>query len=334
MAGRPFRRHPAKGPTYTPRDAIRRIDPRSGRQHAARTPEPGHPRARPIRSPAAPPGQARDAQSRRLGQGPDRPADDRGGRARRAPQAGRDDHRADIGQYRPRAGDRRRPQGLSLHLRHGRQAVDREAGAASGIRLRGRSLPDERCPRIAGELLLRRRAARPRHPGCVQAGPVLERGEPEGPRANDRSRDLGADERRADPFRGERRHGWDDLGGDPLPPREEARAGRRRGGSRGKRPVGRRGSAVPDRRRRRGLLSRDVRSGNRRSLGPSVGPRRVRGCSPADPRGGDPCRRFMRDGTGCRARGRPRADRCGRRRRQGRRRAPARWWSQLPLEGL
>ena len=36
-------------------------------------------------------------------------------------------------------------------------------------------MPDQRRARVARELLLGRRAARPRHPGGVQAGPVLER---------------------------------------------------------------------------------------------------------------------------------------------------------------
>ena len=50
---------------------------------AARPAHPGHPRPRPGRAPAAHPRQARDAQPGRLGQGPDRAADDRGGRAGR-----------------------------------------------------------------------------------------------------------------------------------------------------------------------------------------------------------------------------------------------------------
>jgi cystathionine beta-synthase len=74
-------------------------------------------------TPAARPREARDAQPGRLGEGPDRAADDRGGRARRAAQAGRHDHRADVRQHRPRPRDRGRAQGLPLHLRHGRQAV-------------------------------------------------------------------------------------------------------------------------------------------------------------------------------------------------------------------
>ena len=140
-------------------------------------------RPRPGGAPAADPREARDAQPGRLGEGPDRAADDRGGRAGRAAQAGRDDHRADVGQHRPRPRDRRGAQGLPLHLRHGRQAVGREAGAAARVRRRGRPVPDQRRPRVARELLLGRRAARPRHPGRLQARPVLEPGEPGGARA-------------------------------------------------------------------------------------------------------------------------------------------------------
>ena len=86
-------------------------------------------------------------------------------------------------QHRPRPGDRRRAQGLPLHLRHGRQAVGGEAGAPARVRRGGRALPDERRARVARELLLGRRAPRPRHPGRLQARPVLEPGEPDRPRA-------------------------------------------------------------------------------------------------------------------------------------------------------
>ena len=75
----------------------------------------------------------------------------------------------------PRPRHRRRAQGLPLHLRHGRQAVGGEAGAAARVRRRGRPVPDQRRPRVARELLLRRRPPRARHPGRVQARPVLER---------------------------------------------------------------------------------------------------------------------------------------------------------------
>ena len=168
-------------------------------------------------APAAPARQDGDAQPRRFGQGPDRPADDRGGRARRPAQAGRHDHRADQRQHRPRARHRGRAQGLPLHLRDGRQAVDREAGAPPRVRRPGRPVPDERHPRVARELLQRRGAAGARHPGRVQARPVLEPGEPGGPRADDRPGAVGPDGGSDHPFRGERRDRRDDLGRGPRP---------------------------------------------------------------------------------------------------------------------
>ena len=171
----------------------------------------------PAGAPAAHPGQARDAQPGRLGQGPHRPADDRGRRARRPAQAGRHDHRADQRQHRPRPGDRRRPQGLSLHLRHGRQAVGGEAGAAAGLRRGGRAVPDQRRARIARELLLGRRAPGARHPGRVQARPVLEQGEPGRPRAHDRPRDLAPDRGPDHAPRGQRRDRRHDHRRRPLP---------------------------------------------------------------------------------------------------------------------
>ncbi len=123
-------------------------------------------------------------------------------------------------------GDRGRAQGLPLHLRHGRQAVVGEAGTAAGVRRRGRAVPDQRRPRVAGELLLGRRPARPRHPGRVQARPVLERGQPRRSRADDRARDLGPD-RRPDHaprrVRRDRRHGQRHR---PLPQGPEPGAAR------------------------------------------------------------------------------------------------------------
>ena len=115
----------------------------------------------PVRAPAAPPGQARDAQPGRFGQGPDRPADDRGGRAGRPAQARRHHHRADVRQHRPRPRHRRRAQGLPLHLRHGRQAVRGEAAAPARVRRRGRPVPDQRRPRVARRATTRSRPGSP-----------------------------------------------------------------------------------------------------------------------------------------------------------------------------
>ena len=77
--------------------------------------------------------------------------------------------------------------------------------------------PDQRRPRVAGELLLGGGPARPRHPGRLQARPVLEHGEPGRPRAHDRPRDLGADRGPDHPLRGQRRDRRDDLRRGPCP---------------------------------------------------------------------------------------------------------------------
>ena len=256
----------------------------------------------PGRPPAAAAREARDAQPRRVGEGPDRAADDRGGGARRPAPAGRDDHRADVRQHRPRPRDRGRAQGLPLHLRHGRQAVRREAGAPARVRRRGRAVPDQRRAGRPEQLLLGRRPPRPRHPGRVQARPVLERREPVRARADDRPRDLGPDRGADHAPRGERRdrrHGERDRA---LPQGAERRdpGHRRRPG--GLDPVGRRRAPVPHRGRGRGLPAGHVRRVGRGPLGPRLGPRRVRDGPPDHARGGDPRRRVVRDGDARRAR--------------------------------
>ncbi len=141
-------------------------------------------------------------------------------------QARRHDHRTDLGQHRPRPRHRGRAQGLSLHLRHGRQAVGREAAAPARVRRRGRPVPDQRRPRLARELLLGGGPAGARHPGRVQARPVLERGEPGRPRADDRPGAVGPDRGPDHPFRRERRDGRDDLRAPPARSRHATRRSR------------------------------------------------------------------------------------------------------------
>ena len=158
------------------------IDPRPRRRHAARPADPRHarPRARSTRQPLIlaklemlnPGGSVKD----RIGL-PMIEAAERAGLLKPGGTIIEPTSR----QHRPRPGHRRRAQGLSLHLRHGRQAVGREAVAPARVRRGGRALPDQRRARIAGELLLGGRAARPRHPRRVQARPVLEPGEPDAP---------------------------------------------------------------------------------------------------------------------------------------------------------
>ena len=103
-----------------------------------------------------------------------------------------------------------------------KQALLRAYGA------RGRALPDERRAGIARELLLGGRPARPRHPGRVQAGPVLEPGEPGRARALHRPGDLGPDGGPDHAPRGERRDRRHDHRNGALPALAEAGPRRRR----------------------------------------------------------------------------------------------------------
>ena len=169
--------------------------------------------------------------------------------------------------------------------------------------------PTNVAARVARELLLGRGPARPRHPGRVQARPVLEPGEPGRPRAHDRPRALGPDRGPDHPFRRERRDRRHDLGRGPRAQGTQPGHPDHRGRSGGQRPVGRHRPPVPDRGRRRGLHARHLRPDRRRSLGPGQRPRRIRDGPPADARGGHPVRRLVRDRDGRRARDRPRARR-------------------------
>ena len=229
---------------------LRQLDPRPRRRHAARPRLAPDPRPRPGRPPAAAAREARDAQPRRIGEGPDRAADDRGRRARRPPAAGRHDHRADERQHRPRPRDRRRAQGLPLHLRHGRQAVRREAGAAARVRRRGRAVPHERAPGVARVLLLGGRRLARDIPGAFKPDQYCNAENPTRARADDRPRDLGPDR------------------GPDHAPRRERRDGRDRPGRRG---TSRRRTRIRGHRRRPGGLDPVGRHGARPYLTEGVG---------------------------------------------------------------
>ena len=84
-------------------------------------------------------GQVRVLQSARLGQGPHRRGDDRGGRSRGPDQARHRAGRADLGQYRHRARLRLRRQGLPADPDDARQHVGRAAQDAAAARRRARA---------------------------------------------------------------------------------------------------------------------------------------------------------------------------------------------------
>ena len=90
-----------------------------------------------IRTPAL--RQGREPEPGRVGEGPHRPLDHRGRRAAGRAEAGRRDRRGHERQHRHRPRDRRRDQGLPLHLHDPRQDVEREDPAPPRLRGRGRS---------------------------------------------------------------------------------------------------------------------------------------------------------------------------------------------------
>ena len=106
---------------------------------------------------AADRGQGRVLQPGRLDQGPRGDADGRGRRARRPPAPGRHDHRADLGQHRHRAGDRRSTEGLPRDRGHAGQDVAREDRLTARLRGRGGGHADRRLAGLAAGLLPGRR---------------------------------------------------------------------------------------------------------------------------------------------------------------------------------
>ena len=156
-----------------------------GRQHPPRP-------ARPDRAEPSWPvaGQAGVPQPRWQRQGPARARHGRGGRTRRAAQAGRNHRRADVWQHRRRSGHRRRPPRLPLHLHDARQDRRGEGRAPPRLWRRGGGLPDGGRPGPPRLLLLGRPAAGRDHAGCLPARPVLQPPQPRSALPDHRAGDL------------------------------------------------------------------------------------------------------------------------------------------------
>ncbi|CAA9256574.1 MAG: Cystathionine beta-synthase, partial [uncultured Corynebacteriales bacterium] len=306
-------------------DAVRALDGGPHRRHPARPTVQGH------RGPGpAGAGEGRVLQPRRLGEGPDRAADDRGGRTLRRAPPRRHHRRAHQRKHRCRAGDRGPDPGLPVRVRLPGQGLDGQDQRAQGVRRGGRGLPDRRRARAPGLLLQRLGPAGPGDRRGLEAQPVREPGERRLALRDHRAGDVGADRGADDPLRDRARHRRDGQRRGPLPQGGLAGTGagdRRRPGGLGL--LRRHRPAVPGRGGRRGLLALDVRQGHLRRDRPGQRRGLVRDDPAAGPRGGPAGRRLVRDGGGGGAAG-GRAG-LGRRRRRG---AAARRRPRLPVEDL
>ena len=133
-------------------------------------------------------------QSRRVGEGPDRPRDHRGRGAAGRAQAGRHHRRGHQRQHRRRPGDRGGHQGLPLHLHHARTRCRRRRCACS--RRYGAEvviIPDRGAARPSRQLRHEGQADREGDAGRDPGQPVLQPGQSGGALRDDRPGDLGAD---------------------------------------------------------------------------------------------------------------------------------------------
>ena len=130
-------------------------------------------------------------------------------------------------------------QGLQVRLRLPGQGQRGQAATCSGVRRRGRGLPDRGRARGPPLLLQRLRPAGPRDPGRLEARPVLQPEQPAVALRDDRPRALGADRRPDHPLRGRRRHRRHDHRHRPVP-----QGGLRRHGARSSAPT-RRAPSTP-----------------------------------------------------------------------------------------
>ena len=144
--------------------------------------------------------QGRDAQPRRLDQGPRRGRADRGRRARRQAAPRRDDRRADLGQHRHRPGHRRAAEGLPRHRGHARQDVQARRSTCCAPTAPRSSSPRRPCrptrpsPTTASPTAWPRRSRAPSSPTSTSTRPTRA-----AHYASHRARALGADRRRASP---------------------------------------------------------------------------------------------------------------------------------------
>ena len=201
--------------------------------------------------------QDRVPQPGRLGEGPDRRADDRGGREVRRAAPGRHDRRAHLGQHRRGSGHRRPAARLPLRVRAARQGQPGQDQRPQGVRRPGRGLPDGGLARGPSLVLLGQRPAGPRDRRRLEARPVLQPEQPALALRDHRSGALEPDRRPDHPLRHRRRHRRHHQRDRALP-----QGGQRRpGAGRRRRPRGlgllrRHRTALPGRGRRRGLLAR------------------------------------------------------------------------------
>jgi hypothetical protein len=242
----------------------------------------------------------------------------------------RRDRRADEREHRRRPGAGGRGEGLSLHLRHGRQAVRGEAGPAARLRRRGGRLPDRRRRPTTSARYYRVRPVGARDARRLEAGPVPQRRQPAGARGDDRPGDLGGD-RGAD-HAPRRRHS-------APAGRSPASAATSRSGipdrDRRGRPgriglLGRHAPPLPDRGDRRGLLALDLRHRDLRRGGAGQRPRLDAHGPHRHAARGDPHGRVVRHRPVGGAAGRSRA----RRSRRAVRRPPARLGPELHRQAL
>ena len=200
---------------------------------------------------------------RRVGQGPDRPADDRGRRGVRRAEAGRHDRRADQRQHRRRPGPGGPAEGLPLRVRlpgQGQRGQAQRAARRTAPRWWSARPPSRRStptPTTTSATGWCRRSTGAWKPDQYS--------NPENPAVAlrvDRAGAVGADRRPDHALRQRGRHRRHDQRHRPLPQGglRRARPGHRRR-PRGLGLLRRDRSAVPGRRRRRGLLADRLRPG-------------------------------------------------------------------------